>query len=100
MIDVLVVAVSWSFVDSPMCAVCGSATGGEMSERACVSGGIGVRVRKNLHCERSRLVLQCAGLAPSRREPRPVRIPGELAAPRGGPAHRATHIVPASAALY
>ena len=34
-----------------MRAVCGSATGGEMSERACVSDGIGVRVRKNLHCE-------------------------------------------------
>ena len=28
-----------------------------MSERACVSGGIGVRVRKNLHCER------CIGFA-------------------------------------
>ena len=35
-----------------MRAVCGSATGGEMSERACVSGGIGVRVRKNLDRER------------------------------------------------
>ena len=37
-----------------MRAVCGSATGGEMSERACVSSGIGVRVRKNLDCEQTR----------------------------------------------
>ena len=48
-----------------MRAVCGSATGGEMSEWACVSGGIGVRVRKNLHCDCVGARAACAALPAS-----------------------------------